>query len=953
MKRPRLCNPCGTKALLVSLLFVPFLAFGLPSNSGDIDGNDTRNISDVSCFATATLASLENNPAPDCQEGPLASVDMQCNGGLDVTDVQRSILVTLYGLTGDAEIEGLLQKKDADLDLVHDDCDPDDDNDTFPDLCEIDNGTLPLDASSVPTAINPCTCPDACDIDGECYPEGASNPDNPCMVCNTIDAPTSWSAASGSSCNDGDLCTTDDVCAAGTCIGGPPAVCGAGGQCDASTCIPSVGCILTPLDGLGCDDNDACTETSTCQLGFCVGADPVTCDDGNACTVEACLSDTGCNFQTAPDASPCDDGDLCTSGDACLAGACESGATLPACLAPPNTVCQFTDAADTEVECSIHVERFSGATPPPAALQFSIAYDVTRLEPIEVVDEICIGNGTACFDASVPPANLYPSGHSLVLAPSDTGNWNGTANFISANPGSPTTPLSVAIVGATEGPEAGSEILRIRFKVLVDLEGNPGFVSVTDALAATAASVSLNATVSGQSIVLSGGACENEGNCNDGNLCTDESCSPISGLCEYTLNTVPCDDGNFCTGADVCSLGSCSSAPLTCDDEDACTADICLAGIGCSNSPVFLNCDDGNPCTSEGCDSTTGACAYSPEDGAPCADGDPCTNEDTCLNEACEPGPLNPECSVVLDSALCTFEGSPGDVVNCPVQLARWGFAGAAPVAMQIQLTLGTGNASEFVGLVDTVCITETLCVETSTPPANLYPSGHSVALSPENVADWNEEEKSGTLVISNPASPTTPLSLAYEEVPGGGIVGDSTVVTLQFLIHTELTSESPGVVLIDDSLSATASGVGMTHIIRNNTLIAKVDGCADTPSVCQDGVACKTASCSVGSSCCAARTDETGCDLPTCEAAICALDSFCCDDAWDEYCVSCAMGKSAFEGVDCSSVEAVCNLDCDISDTGTCIPTVNDSACDGAPVCSINTCDPLVGCVEDSSGCP
>jgi hypothetical protein len=128
-------------------------------------------------------------------------------------------------------------------------------------------------------------------------------------------------------------------------------------------------------------------------------------------------------------------------------------------------------------------------------------------------------------------------------------------------------------------------------------------------------------------------------NCDDGNVCTDDSCE--GGTCQYTDNTDPCDDGDACTAGDTCSEGRCTGSPLTCDacfkgrcdgschpnkegpecpdcavdcgctidtdcdDGDACTTDSCSGGV-CSNEP--LSCDDGNPCTADSCDPATGLC---------------------------------------------------------------------------------------------------------------------------------------------------------------------------------------------------------------------------------------------------------------------------------------------------------------------------------------------------------
>ena len=74
-----------------------------------------------------------------------------------------------------------------------------------------------------------------------------------------------------------------------------------------------------------CDDGDACTGDS-CDDGTCTYV-ALHCEDGNPCTDDACDPSVGCVF---PDnAAPCDDGDPCTQPDACSAGSCRPGPSLP------------------------------------------------------------------------------------------------------------------------------------------------------------------------------------------------------------------------------------------------------------------------------------------------------------------------------------------------------------------------------------------------------------------------------------------------------------------------------------------------------------------------------------------------------------------------------------------------------------------------------------------------
>ncbi len=80
--------------------------------------------------------------------------------------------------------------------------------------------------------------------------------------------------------------------------------------------------------------------------------------------------------------------------------------------------------------------------------------------------------------------------------------------------------------------------------------------------------------------------------------------------------------------------GTCQHPPLLCDDGDLCTVDTCDPVDGCVHTA--LTCDDANPCTNDTCDPATGVCtSQAGDDGAPCDDGDPCTQHDVCAGGQC------------------------------------------------------------------------------------------------------------------------------------------------------------------------------------------------------------------------------------------------------------------------------------------------------------------------------
>ncbi|UCE58163.1 MAG: DNRLRE domain-containing protein [Phycisphaerales bacterium] len=88
-----------------------------------------------------------------------------------------------------------------------------------------------------------------------------------------------------------------------------------------------------------------------------------------------------------------------------------------------------------------------------------------------------------------------------------------------------------------------------------------------------------------------------------------------------------CDDGNACT-VDTCNLGACAFAPIA----------------GCVPCQTSADCDDGNPCTVETCELDE-TCSYAGgNEGASCNDGWSCTIDDECSGgvcagtESCPPG---------------------------------------------------------------------------------------------------------------------------------------------------------------------------------------------------------------------------------------------------------------------------------------------------------------------------
>ncbi|MEC9072388.1 MAG: hypothetical protein VX938_08425, partial [Myxococcota bacterium] len=109
--------------------------------------------------------------------------------------------------------------------------------------------------------------------------------------------------------------------------------------------------------------------------------------------------------------------------------------------------------------------------------------------------------------------------------------------------------------------------------------------------------------------------------CDDGDPCTNDSCSPDSGC----VSVPKCDDGDACTN-NVCNGGGCSYPAKSCVDGNPCTFDKCNSQSGCDFTTA-TNCTDNNECTNTYCDAAWGGCKSDP----PVT----CTQPLVCSNGAC------------------------------------------------------------------------------------------------------------------------------------------------------------------------------------------------------------------------------------------------------------------------------------------------------------------------------
>ncbi len=399
-------------------------------------------------------------------------------------------------------------------------------------------------------------------------------------------------------CDDGDSCTEADACVAGVCQGAPVG-CSDNLDCTIDTCAKAVGCQHTP------------------KLGVC--------SDGNPCTKDACDLAVGCTV-VGTEIGTCDDGNACSDPDFCDKGVCKGkpSADLCTCTSDADCVSKSKDPCGVKYKCDmqIGVDAQHGVCVPKA--DSAVVCDTSK-------DGACLIS--ACDPSTGSCATLPVAG-----TPScDDGNACTSASVCSgggcvgsvvtdcADKNPCTSDSCAGDVGCVHAPASGP----------CD-DANP--CSVNDACQA-------------------GSCLGSKKPCDDGLLCTFDSCESKTGDCLHLGDAGACNDDNPCT-TDTCDLAAdCQHAVNDaglCDDGNVCTEDACKSGkcvsvVKC-DCAVDLDCDDKNPCTTDVCQA--GKCVTKSADGNACSSGDKCQkpNSGTCAAGACVAGNAPVDCSSVGDA---------------------------------------------------------------------------------------------------------------------------------------------------------------------------------------------------------------------------------------------------------------------------------------------------------------
>ncbi|MEK6607928.1 MAG: hypothetical protein AABZ30_09730 [Myxococcota bacterium] len=452
---------------------------------------------------------------------------------------------------------------------------------------------------------------DLCMTDEECQGEslcdgvalcddGLCTPGEP-VDCSSLDVPAAClvgvcipataeceqeTAQDGAACEDLLFCSVGETCLAGTCQGGEAAVpgtegpfgdptceggldedcdglvddddpscrsceepseCDDGNACTGDACEDGVCANSAVADGLGCDDDDACTSGDECALGLCGGTPVVCAPDGNPCTDEICASPAGC----APAANElaCEDVYTCSTGDACAGGACVAGIAI-ICASDGNAC---TDDVCLEPQGCTNVANADGCSDGDPCTSSDVCAGGDCV-PAEVV--VCASDGDPCTSDACEAG--VGCSHDVLAdgapCPDDT-VCNGAETCVGGDcvPG-------VALVCTPDASPCTSDGCD-------DVLGcNPP--------AGDGASCGDGVFCNGEE-TCSGGVCSAEGApCVDvASICAATTCDESTDTCETTTDDGLCDSGEICrpacfAGGDGCGIPP-SSLALDCSSPVA------------------------------------------------------------------------------------------------------------------------------------------------------------------------------------------------------------------------------------------------------------------------------------------------------------------------------------------------------------------------------------------------
>ncbi|MFT5429444.1 MAG: putative repeat protein (TIGR01451 family), partial [Myxococcota bacterium] len=367
------------------------------------------------------------------------------------------------------------------------------------------------------------------------------------------------------------------------------------------------------------------------------------CDDGNACTTGTTCGPTGiCQGGSAvscDDSEPCTT-DICSSASGCVfvknSNSCDDGNECTTGDVCGNGSCAPTGAVDCD-DGNVCTED-SCAITTGICLNSGLPFNTNPCDDGDACTDSEFCTGGICGDGTtVTCDDSEPCTNDICNSSSGCFNVN---NNNSCSDGEPCTLNDVCSAGSCAAGTADT--------------CDDGNLCTTDSCTGSGCS-NVNNTVScndGDVCTVgeacSAGACAGGTafSCDDNNPCTTDSCTANVG-CTYIQNASSCDDNTACTSGDVCSSGVCAGTPVDCDDSEACTTDVCDSIGGCVSINNSDSCDDGTLCTTDDrC--ASGSCSGTT---LSCDDSNLCTTDSCSAGGGCANANNTVSCN---DGDVCT-----------------------------------------------------------------------------------------------------------------------------------------------------------------------------------------------------------------------------------------------------------------------------------------------------------
>jgi hypothetical protein len=362
-------------------------------------------------------------------------------------------------------------------------------------------------------------------------------------------------------CVDTNACT-DDICtAAGGCTH-PSTNCDDSNPCTSDGCDPANGCSHAPNDM--CNDNNACTnDYCNAVTGACTHTN-VTCVASDECHVSVCHVVVGCRDLV----KNCDDSDICT------ADSCDNAMG-----------CVYRN-----ISCSACKKLNLTCNSPPGGDLCLIGH---------CVDNSTDGTSAFCqyVDKRQIPAYQCNSGNACIID-----SCNPLTGLCSSTPR--TTPHVSCVINICNPSTGFFDSSPVNCTSPDPC--NP-ITCLNDECVQSSFCQEQNCTTTSCSVVDGAAVCAHDRiSCFAGSYCFDDSCNDTDGKCYHTPKD--CNDGKICT-IDSCDPAvGCTHVNDTCDDGDVCTTDTCLSTSGCHHT---FKCNDSLWCTEDMC-TTAGVCINTP-----------------------------------------------------------------------------------------------------------------------------------------------------------------------------------------------------------------------------------------------------------------------------------------------------------------------------------------------------